>query len=129
LWRAGIKVLIDTQVLILAHLGALPAGVQRMLAPVEVEVLLSAASLIEIAIRNAAGKLSMPEEETSLAVQELRVEVLAFEPAHAFAMFSLPMHHRDLFDRMILATAIAEKLPIVTGDRLFRRYSGVKILW
>jgi len=100
-----------------------------MLAPVEVDVLLSAASLIEIAIKNAAGKLSMPEEETSLAVQELRVEILAFEPAHAFAMFSLPMHHRDPFDRMILATAIAEKLPIVTGDRMFRRYSGVKILW
>ena len=129
MWRAGIRVLLDTQVLILAHLGSLPSRVQQMLAPVDVEVNLSAASLIEIAIKNAIGKLEMSEEETNRAIRELRITLLPFEPRHAFELFSLPLHHRDPFDRMILATAIAEKLPIVTGDRIFRRYSEVKVIW
>ncbi|MGA7884380.1 MAG: type II toxin-antitoxin system VapC family toxin [Acidobacteriaceae bacterium] len=124
-----IRVLIDTQVLILGHLGELPARVQQMLAPIEVEILMSSASLIEIATKNAVGKLRMSEEEAKLALQDLRIDVLPFDSRHAYEMFSLPLHHRDPFDRMILATAIAEKLPIVSGDRIFRRYSGVKLIW
>jgi len=128
-WRAAIRVLLDTHVLILAHMGSLPGSVQQMLAPSEVEVNLSAASLIEIAIKDTIGKLNMSEDETKRAIRDLRITLLPLEPHHAFAMFSLPMHHRDPFDRMILATAIAEKLPIVTGDRIFRRYSEVKVIW
>ncbi len=100
-----------------------------MLAPIEVEILMSSASLIEIATKNAVGKLRMSEEEAKLALQDLRIDVLPFDSRHAYEMFSLPLHHRDPFDRMILATAIAEKLPIVSGDRIFRRYSGVKLIW
>jgi len=128
-WRAGIRVLLDTQVLILAHLGSLPSKVQQMLAPLDVEVNLSAASVIEIAIKNAIGKLDMSEDETNRALRDLRITLLPLEPRHAFAMFSLPLHHRDPFDRMILATALAEKLPIVTSDRIFRRYPDVKVIW
>lgn len=115
--------------LILGHLGALPARVQQILAPIEVEIVMSAASLIEIATKNTIGKLGMPEEEAKLALHDLHIEVLPFSAEHAFELFTLPLHHRDPFDRMILATAIAEKLPIVTGDRTFRRYAGVKIIW
>jgi PIN domain nuclease of toxin-antitoxin system len=128
-WRVAIRVLLDAQALILAHLGALPERVQQWLAPLDVEVNLSTASLIEIAIKNAIGKLRMSEGETARSLHELHINVLPVETHHAFAMFSVPLLHRDPFDRMILATAIAEKLPIVTADKVFRRYPGVKILW
>lgn len=44
-------------------------------------------------------------------------------------LFSLPFHHKDPFDRQILAQALTEKIPIVTPDAMFRLYSGVKVIW
>ncbi len=110
-------------------MGQLPRRVQDEFGGPEHEWSLSAVSVAELAIRHSIGKLGMPEEEIRRALRELQVIVIPFEPRHVFAMFSLALHHRDPFDRMILATAVAEKLPIVTGDRIFRRYSGVKIIW
>lgn len=121
--------MLDTQVLIRGYLGVLPVSVQQMLSDPGAERLLSTVSLVEIAIKRAIGKLDLPEKDVLRAIRELRITPLSFEPAHALQMFSLPLHHRDPFDRMILATAIAEKLPIVTGDRIFRRYSEVKVIW
>jgi PIN domain nuclease of toxin-antitoxin system len=128
-WRVAIRVLLDTQALILAHLGSLPPRLQEQLAPVEVEVNLSTASLVEIAVKNSIGKLRMPEEQAAQALLDLHITVIPLEARHANAMFSLPLHHRDPFDRMILATALVEKLPIVTADRTFRRYAGIQVIW
>jgi PIN domain nuclease of toxin-antitoxin system len=115
--------------LILAYTGALPRKVNDLIVGPENEWMLSTVSLAEVAIKNAIGKLDMPELETLRAVRELQISLLPLDPRHVFEMFSLPLHHRDPFDRMILATAIVEKLPIVTGDRFFRRYSEVKVIW
>jgi PIN domain nuclease of toxin-antitoxin system len=84
---------------------------------------------VEIAVKNTIGKLDMSEGETRRAVQELRLSVLPFESRHALRMFALPSHHRDPFDRMILATALVEKLPVVSGDRIFRRYGDAEVIW
>ena len=119
----------DTQALIVAYSGLLPRKLETAIVGPEHEWVLSAASLAEIAVKNSIGKLDMPEAEAQRAVRDLEVSVLPFEAQHAFRMFSLPQHHRDPFDRMILATALVEKLPIVTSDRIFHRYPGIKVIW
>lgn len=126
------QALLDTQVFyILATegLSALPRSVREFLSSAEYQGILSSTSLIEIAIKHVIGKIQMDEEHTRQGVRDLRLTVLPFDSRHAFQMFSLPLHHRDPFDRMILATALAENLPVISSDRIFRRYRGIKLIW
>ena len=126
------RVLLDTQTFYLAYRGEMqrfPRDVRLLIENPDTVRLISSISIVEIAIKNVLGKLEMDERATRDAMQDLRLTELPFEFRHAFEMFSLPLHHRDPFDRMILATAVAEKLPIVTSHRIFRRYSEVKVIW
>jgi PIN domain nuclease of toxin-antitoxin system len=126
------RVLLDTQTIYLAYRGEMqkfPRDVRSLIENPDTVRLISSISIVEIAIKNVIGKLEMDEHATREAIVDLRLTELPFEPRHAFKLFSLPMLHRDPFDRMILAAAFAEKLPIVTGDRIFRRYSEVKVIW
>ena len=90
---------------------------------------LSAVSLSEIAIKTALGKLDWRKENATTALSDLRLRVLSYMATHAYALFNLPLHHRDPFDRQMIAQALAENIPIVTSDRIFRRYRGLKIIW
>ena len=126
------RVLLDTQIVYLAYRGEMqrmPVTVRDLLGDPDTVRLISSVSMIEIAVKHTIGKLDMGKDALQAAIRDLRLTELAFEPEHAFAMFSLPLLHRDPFDRMLLATALAEKLPIVTGERVFRRYSRVQVIW
>ncbi len=90
---------------------------------------LSAISLVEIAIKSALGKLRLSAEDARRAVDELGVRILPYTSAHAFHLFELPLHHRDPFDRQIIAQALVEKIPIATPDEKFGLYKGLKIIW
>jgi PIN domain nuclease of toxin-antitoxin system len=90
---------------------------------------LSAVSLSELAIKMAVGKLDWRKEEIVSSLSDLRVRVLSYTATHAYQLFELPLHHRDPFDRQIIAQAMAEDIPIVTSDKIFRRYRELKVIW
>jgi len=48
---------------------------------------------------------------------------------HALRLYGLPRHLRDPFDRMLIATALAEDIPLIRSDRQFKRYKGLKVIW
>lgn len=58
----------------------------------------------------------------------MRLILIPFEPRHAIRMFDLPLHHRDPFDRMLIATALSEGVPIITDDKEFNAYRGLKVI-
>lgn len=95
------------------------------------EVVLSVASVWEVGIKHAMGKLPLPAGVRPLvdeAVRELRVRVLPIGTDHVLEASVLPMHHRDPFDRLLVAQARAEGLTLVTVDEALRPYD-VSLLW
>ncbi len=94
-------------------------------------VFLSAVTSWEVSIKAAAGKLKLPEAPTSYVPRRMAQQGLRPLPVshpHALAVFELPPHHRDPFDRMLVAQAIYEGLTLITSDRELKRYP-VEILW
>ncbi len=85
------------------------------------EVFVSGVSGWEIAIRKASGRLVAPDD-LSARVEEKHFEHLPLTFEHAERAAALPMHHRDPFDRMLVAQAQAEGLVLVTGDERIRLY-------
>lgn len=95
------------------------------------ELLLSACSAWEIAIKHRLGKLTLPETPTTYVPTRMSasgVTPLAVEHSHALAVASLPDHHRDPFDRMLVAQAILERASLVTADPQLRAYDA-ELIW
>ena len=90
---------------------------------------ISSVSLAEIAVKNTLGKLKMPAESVRDAIQDMMVRVLPFTADHAYRLFELPLHHRDPFDRQIIAQALAEDVAVVTPDEKFVLYKGLRVIW
>ena len=90
-------------------------------------VFVSAASIWELRIKEAIGKVELPEDFADvLAAQAF--EALAVTPAHAHALRGLPLHHRDPFDRMIVAQARVEQLTVMTRDPIVAKYDVTALL-
>jgi PIN domain nuclease of toxin-antitoxin system len=116
-----VRILLDTHaflwfVLNDAQLSA-PARV-RIVDPAN-DVLLSPASYWEIAIKISLGKYQLPQSFQTFMTEQIEqnaLEILPITPAHAEVVASLPFHHRDPFDRLLIAQAIVEQVPIVSAD-------------
>ena len=90
-------------------------------------VLLSAAVVWEVAIKRSLGKLVVSEDYVSLLLGA-GVQALAVSVDHAAAVERLPWHHRDPFDRMLVAQASVEGAALVSRDDALRPY-GVTLIW
>jgi PIN domain nuclease of toxin-antitoxin system len=92
---------------------------------------LSIVSIWEILIKVQLGKLGLPRSAASYIFSELvknKIATLPIRLDHLIAYENLPLHHRDPFDRMLIAQGIKEELPIITADRNFQNYS-VRTIW
>jgi PIN domain nuclease of toxin-antitoxin system len=90
---------------------------------------LSAISISEIAIKSVLDKLILSADTVRQSIRDLDIRVLSYTGEHALRLFELPLHHRDPFDRQIIAQAFAEQIPVVTPDEKFELYRGLKIIW
>ena len=95
------------------------------------ELYLSAASAWEVAIKQAIGKLTLPEPPEAWVLRQMRaLDLLALpiQPIHALRTAQLPSQHRDPFDRLLVSQALIEGLTLVTADEQLRAYP-VPLLW
>lgn len=125
------KILLDTHTFLwgLSDETKLSERVRRLLP--SAESWLSVASLWEILIKSQSGKLPLPQPVGPYVMSKLKfngVKLLPVTAEHVLRVESLPMHHRDPFDRMLIAQSLEEELPLVTSDAIFRRY-GMNLIW
>ena len=90
---------------------------------------ISVISLSEIAIKQTRGKLTFGRRDVSQGIADLRLRVLPYGNEHSMALFDLPVHHADPFDRQIIAQALAEQIAVVTSDSAFKLYEGLDVIW
>jgi PIN domain nuclease of toxin-antitoxin system len=119
-----VSLLLDTHILLwwLSNDPLLPTAAREAIASPESEVLISAATAWEIAIKQAAGRLDAPDDLLE-AVEANDFETLPITAAHAVAAGALPPHHSDPFDRMLIAQARAENLTLISVDNRFPQYN------
>jgi PIN domain nuclease of toxin-antitoxin system len=127
------KLLLDTHALLwfLADDPRLSATAKTAIEDLANERWLSPVSLLEIALKNRLGKLPLPEPFGTMFPADLAAEdihLLPLEPQHIEPLTTLPLHHKDPFDRLIAATALVEGLRLVSVDPAFDAY-GLKRLW
>lgn len=122
------KLLIDTQCWLWMNASPerLSTRNQKLLRDPKNERFLSTASIWEIAIKFQIGKLPLPTAPNDYVPSRLALTLtvpLPISAAHALRVGDLPPHHRDPFDRMLIAQALIEGLPILTADRKFEKYA------
>ena len=98
---------------------------QELLRDAGTERLLSVASIWELAIKYQLGRISLPVAPLDFVPSRLettQTAALGISAAHALRVGVLPRHHRDPFDRMIVAQALIEGVAVLTADPAFARY-------
>ena len=127
------RLLLDSNVLLwlIFSRRLLTDRVRQLLEDDRNEMFVSRASVWELSIKIAKGKLPMPGNSISYVLHQMKklgIVVVSIEAVHILRTETLPHHHGDPFDRMIVAQALEEELTILTSDEKIRLY-GAKVIW
>lgn len=127
------RLLLDTQSFLwwIMDEGSLSSPARKLIRDGTTALYLSAASAWEISIKAALGKLRLSGEPGKVITEQMAangIHPLPIQVSHALHVYSLPPHHGDPFDRMLVAQSQLEDLPIVTPDEQIARY-GVQTVW
>ena len=127
------RVLIDTHVFIWWTSGVkkLSSEVYDLLLDSDTEAVLSIVSIWEMQIKSSLGKLQFKTTLRELVDDEInrnRIELLPISLSHIYALSNLPPHHRDPFDRMLIAQSLDANLQIISIDEKFDAY-GINRIW
>ena len=127
------RVLLDTHVLLwsFGEPDRIPTPVQEILRSAVNDLVWSAVGTTELAIKVAAGKLRMPMTLDAFLEDrraEMDLEFLDIDHRHALRIATLPRIHKDPFDRLLIAQAMVEGIPLVTHDARLKSY-GVEVIW
>jgi len=127
------RFLLDTHVVIdigtAGGLESMPVRAQRILKDPDVDLLLSVVSEAEVAIKSRIGKLQLRKDELALICTNASIGSYPLRQQHVDRLFDLPLHHKDPFDRLIISTALSDDLPVISRDRQFRKYKGLRVIW
>jgi PIN domain nuclease of toxin-antitoxin system len=127
-----LRLLIDTHAFLWFVAGepGLSRRARRAMEDRAAVLVLSAASVWEMAIKISLGRLTLPATAAEYVAgrSQTGLQMLPIDWPHAAAVETLPFHHRDPFDRLLIAQAQLEDLPIVSGDPAFRKYD-VRVVW
>lgn len=127
------KILIDTHVFIwwTSNVKRLSSRVGDLLLDPNTEVVLSVVSVWEMQIKSSLGKLQFKTTLRELVQDEInqnRIEILPLSLSHIYTLNDLPQHHRDPFDRILIAQSMEAGLQIVSIDEKFDAY-GIARIW
>jgi PIN domain nuclease of toxin-antitoxin system len=128
------NLLLDTQALLWFILSdpRLSRKARDSIVDTEGIIFVSPASLWEIAIKISLGKYKLPGNFQQFWDNQLDINDFTLLPvsvAHASRVADLSYHHRDPFDRLIIAQSLVEKIPVVSSDSMFDFYEGVERIW
>lgn len=128
------RFLLDTHAFIWLGCGNLDALGKEALKAYEDtdnEILLSMASLWEMAIKINIGKLSLskPLKDLIKSTESSGISILPISADHILKYQTLPLHHSDPFDRLIISSAYTENMTVLTCDDKFALYDQLSILW
>jgi PIN domain nuclease of toxin-antitoxin system len=127
-----VKYLLDTHALLWFLLDdkQLNARAKGIIVDTRNDILASPASYWEIAIKISLGKYTLRQPFTEFFQKELiknKIEILPITIQHAAIVSNLPFHHRDPFDRLLIAQAMAENLTVLSNDAMFDHYPVTRI--
>ena len=126
------KYLMDAHTLLwsLDNIKKLSLEVKSILQDNNIDKFISTVSLWEIAIKNRIGKLPLPSGLMGIynEIEKNGLSILSIAPMHIEIFNNLPLHHRDPFDGMIVATAMATKMTVLTCDENILKYD-IKWIW